>query len=112
MGSLPASAPLDRGGPAASPPPTSGGLLLLCLLLMPKEVDLLLDPICTIFAANCEILPEAVKVGAIYLEPHCADQTVHLSSEDATVVVDLPLEWLNCRNALVAWSVELPYHHA
>jgi hypothetical protein len=27
------------------------------------------------------------------------------------VVVDLPPEWLNRQNALVAWSVELPYHH-
>jgi hypothetical protein len=78
---------------------------------MSKEVDLLLDPICIVFAVNCEILPEVVKVGAIYLEPFCVDQTVHLSGDGATVVVDLPLEWLNRQNALVAWSVELPYHH-
>lgn len=78
---------------------------------MSKEVDLLLDPICTIFAVNCEILPEFVKVGAFYLEPFCVDRTVHLAGDDATVVVDLPLDWLNRQNALVAWSVELPYHH-
>ena len=78
---------------------------------MSKEVDLLLDPICTVFAVNCEILPEVVKVGAIYLEPFCVDQAVHLGGDDASVVVDLPPEWLNRQNALVAWSVELPYHH-
>jgi len=78
---------------------------------MPQEVDLLLDPICTIFAINCEILPEHVKIGAIYVEPLRADRVVHLSSEDATVVLDLPPEWLNRQNALVAWSVELPHHY-
>jgi len=78
---------------------------------MSKEVDLLLNPICTIFAVNCEILPESVKVGAIYIEPFTVEQAVHLSGEDANVEVDLPPQWLNRQNALIAWSVELPYHH-
>jgi hypothetical protein len=76
-----------------------------------QEVDLLLDPVCIVFAVNCEIFNDTIKIGAIYLEPQCTEAQVHLSGGGATVVVDLPPEWLNRPNALVAWSVELPHHH-
>jgi hypothetical protein len=73
--------------------------------------ELLLDPICTIFAIDCTLTGELLHVGAMYIEPLIQSQIVHLSSGDATLAVSLPEDLLHRPTPTRAWNVELPIHH-
>lgn len=73
--------------------------------------ELLLDPICTIFAIDCTLTAGFLQVGAMYIEPLIQSQVVHLSSGDATLAVSLPEDLLHRPTPTRAWNVELPLHH-
>jgi hypothetical protein len=77
----------------------------------PLTYELLLDPICTIFAIDCTCTSDFLHVGAMYIEPLIQSQTVHLSSGDATLAVSLPPELLHRPTPTRAWDVELPIRH-
>ena len=72
--------------------------------------DLLLDPINTIFAVNCQLMPQSLRVGAIYIEPLLTSTVVTLSDGDVTITVDLPPELLNQMRPKFAWQTELHLH--
>jgi hypothetical protein len=75
---------------------------------IPTQFDLLLDPICTIFAINCRVSGSTLEIGALYLEPLIQDSLVTLSHEDVTLKAELPLSLLHSPRAFIAVDYELP----
>lgn len=76
-----------------------------------KTYELLLDPICTIFAIDCTLNADSLHVGAMYIEPLIQSSIVHLTSGDATLAVSLPEDLLHRPTPTRAWDVELPLHY-
>lgn len=75
-----------------------------------SRYDLLLDPINTIFAVNCELTENSLRVGAIYCEPLLTSSIVTLSDGTDRINIVLPLELLNKTKPLSAWQVEFHLH--
>ena len=70
--------------------------------------DLLIDPINTVFAVNCQEEGTTLHCGAIYLEPLIQSSSITLAYKEAKIEVELPLELVNQSMPFRAWSVELP----
>jgi hypothetical protein len=72
--------------------------------------DLLLDPINTVFAVNCEKTETTLRVGAVYMEPLLTTTLVTLSDGTDRITIVLPPELLNRSKPLSAWQVEFPLY--
>ena len=72
------------------------------------KFDLMMDPIHTIFAIDCQVTRDKLKVGAIYLDPMIQSAVVQLSSGAATLRVELPSQLLNRSVPTTGWDVEFP----
>ena len=70
--------------------------------------DLLIDPINTVFAVNCQEEGATLHCGAIYLEPLVQSSTITLAYKTAKIEVELPLELINQTMPFRAWSIDLP----
>lgn len=77
---------------------------------MSKQYDLLLDPITTVFAVNCVLEPDHLKVGAIYLEPLLVSPIVTLTDGTDRINIVLPAELLNKTKPQSAWMVQFHLH--
>jgi hypothetical protein len=77
----------------------------------PSTHELLLDPICTIFAIDCTINSTSIHVGALYVEPLIQSEIVQLADGDAKLSVSLPFDLLHRPTPTRAWDIELPIHH-
>jgi hypothetical protein len=72
------------------------------------QVDLLTDPIFTVFAVNCRIDEETLFCGGLYLDPLIQSARIQLSHSGGTIQVQLPPQTLNRAGCFRAWDVELP----
>lgn len=73
--------------------------------------DLLIDPVCTVFAVNCRVEGSTLHCGALYLEPLIPYKSIRLAYAGATLDVQLPLDLLNQPAPYRAWNVELSLSH-
>lgn len=73
--------------------------------------DLLIDPVCTVFAVNCRVEGSTLHCGALYLEPLVPYKSIRLAYAGATLDVQLPLDLLNQPAPYRAWNVELSLSH-
>jgi hypothetical protein len=78
---------------------------------MDTKHELLVDPVCTIFAIDCIRQGDNLHVAALYIEPLLQSPVVHLADSDATLAVSLPDHLLHRPTPTRAWDVELPLHH-
>ena len=70
--------------------------------------DLLMDAAHMVYAINCQEQDATVHCGALYLEPLIPFKTIRLSYESASVMVELPDEFVNQTEPLRSWSIDLP----
>lgn len=73
--------------------------------------DLLIDPVCTVFAVNCRVEGSTLHCGALYLDPLVPYKSIRLAYAGATLDVQLPLDLLNQPAPYRAWNVELSLSH-
>ena len=73
--------------------------------------DILIDPINTVFAVNCEVEEDALHCGALYLEPLVQSQFIRLTHDGASIDVELPPELIGQAAPQKAWNVTLPLRH-
>lgn len=71
-------------------------------------MDLLTDPINTVFAVNCRIENNMLHCGALYLDPLIQSAVIRLTHKRDTIHVQLPPETLNRPDSFRAWDVQLP----
>ena len=76
---------------------------------MEGHYDLLRNPINSMWAINCFIEEDTVRIGALFLEPNCPTPNIRLTHDDESIMVTLPEEYLRRTEALRAWNVELPF---
>lgn len=76
---------------------------------MEGHYDLLRNPINSMWAINCLVEEDTVRIGALYLEPGLPNNQVRLSHDDESIMVTVPDEYLRRTEALRAWNVELPF---
>ena len=72
--------------------------------------DLLLNPIRLVWAVNCQVEEDSIRIGALYLEPQIPDQIIRLSSGSDIFDIVLPEELLRSEQSFRAWNIELPLH--
>jgi hypothetical protein len=70
--------------------------------------DLLMDVAHMVYAVNCQEQGDTLHCGALYLEPLIPFKSIRLSYESATVMVELPDEFVNQSEPLRSWAIKLP----
>ena len=78
---------------------------------MDQHYDLLRNPINLMWAVNCTMTQDSVRIGALYIEPDIPEENIRLESGSDKIDVVIPEEFLRQSTALRAWNVELPIKH-
>jgi len=78
---------------------------------MQSHYDLLKNPINLVWAVNCVVEEDSLRVGALYLEPNIPTPIIRLSYQTDHIEVVLPDEYLRSSDSMRAWNVELPIHN-